>query len=219
MSLRGDKYETQEEINFRLYNTVVMYDGNPVYITRVSLPENEDEKEIARVFFLELPYGGLAVARNQETRKYLSSRKFDLAPFRMGYFNHGGQAIFASRAPVRQNQQGLTSKNVTFTDIRGRKSDIMNFNEMLRSKGFVDMVNGVYPTFKEVGDMVGTKEQTSVAVSRLFAVGLDQDLEALVLLHKGIRCGIALKGDRGLRVSPKFQFLKEELEQCRIPLI
>jgi hypothetical protein len=218
MSLKGDKYETQEEVNFRLNNTVVLYDGKPVYITRVNIPEVEDKKEIARVFFVELPYGKKLGDGAKETRKYLSSRKFDISPFRMGYFNHNGEAIFASRTPVRQNQQGLNAKNVTFVDARGRRAENMNFNEIIKSQGFVDMVNGVFPDFAAAGDMLGNKDNSSIAVSRSFAFHVDHDLEALLLLHKGIRCGIALKGDRALKVPPKFHFLREEMEQCRIPL-
>ncbi len=218
MSLKGDKYETQEEVNFRLNNTVVLYNGKPVYITRVNMPEVEDKREIARVFFVELPYGKMIVDGAKETRKYLSSRKFDLAPFRMGYFNHNGEAIFASRTPVRQNQQGLNARNVTFVDASGKRADNMNFNEMIKSQGFVDMVNGVFPDFTAAGEMLGNKDNSSIAVSRSFAFHVDHDLEALLLLHKGIRCGIALKGDRALKVPPKFHFLREEMEQCRIPL-
>lgn len=218
MSLKGDKYETQEEVNFRLNNTVVLYDGKPVYITRVNMPEVEDKKEIARVFFVELPYGKRLGEGAKETRKYLSSRKFDLAPFRMGYFNHNGEAIFVSRAPVRQNQQGLNAKNVTFIDACGKRAENMNFNEMIKSQGFVDMVNGVFPDFTAAGELLGNKDSSSIAISRSFAFHVDHDLEALMLLHKGIPCGIALKGDRALKVPPKFHFLREEMEQCRIPL-
>lgn len=218
MSLKGDKYETQEEVNFRLNNTVVLYDGKPVYITRINMPEAEDKKEIARVFFVELPYGRKLGDGVKETRKYLSSRNFDLAPFRMGYFNHNGEAVFASRTPIRQNQQGLNAKNVTFVDTRGKRAENMNFNEMVKSQGFVDMVNGVFPDFFAAGELLGNKDNSSIAISRSFCFRMDHDLEALLLLHKGIKCGIALKGDRALKVPPKFHFLREEMEQCRIPL-
>lgn len=230
MSLKGDKYETLEEINFRLANTVVMYDGQPVYITRVSVPEADDRKEIARVFFVELPYGGQrlvdkfgdpipgAKAGKGETRKYLSSKNFDLAPFKMGYFNNNGEATFVSRNPVRQNRQGLSKETTTLTDVRGRRSENMNYNKMIESQGFADMVAGKFPGFAEVGDMLGDKDNGSVAVSRQFAFVIDHDLEALLLMHKGVKCGIALKDDKSLRIPPKFHFLRQEAEECRIPL-
>ena len=219
MSLKGDKYETTEEVKFRLENTVVMYDGEPVYIVRVNMPEAEDRKEIARVYFVPLPLlGGKGDRNAKEVRKYLSSRNFDLTPFKMGYFNHNGEATFVARNPVRQNKQGLSQNTCTFTDCRGKGSQNMNFNEMVRSQGFADMIAGRFPSFKEAGDMLGNKEHSSVAISRSFAFWIDHDLESLLLMHKGIKCGIAMKDDRALKVPPKFHFLREEMEDHRIPL-
>jgi hypothetical protein len=217
MSLRGETYETTKEVKFRLEGTVVLYDGAPVLISRVNIPDDEDKKEIARVFFYELPYGGRENG-GKETRKYLSSKKFDLAPFKMGYFNHGGEAICASRVPIRQNQQGLSANTCSLTNIRGNKSGNLHFNMMIGSKGFVDMVSGKFPTFTEAGEMLGNKDNSSVAVSRSFAFLIDHDLEALLLMHKGIRCGIAVRGQKALNLPPKFHFLREEAEECRIPL-
>jgi hypothetical protein len=216
MSLKGDKYETAEEVRFRLENTVVLYDKEPVYITRVSLPEGPDEKnEIARVFFRSLPYTG---AHQPETRKYLSSRHFDLTPFKMGYMNYKGQAYFISRAPLRQNRQGLSQNTTVITDTLGRRSDRLGFANMIADKGFVDMVHGKYPDFKNAGELLGAKDCSSVAISRTFVFMIDNDLDALYLLHKGIKCGLAMKGDQAIKVAPKFLFLREEMEECRIPV-
>lgn len=228
MSLKGDKYETHEEITFRILNTVVTYEGRPVYITKVNLPEViEEKKEIARVHFVELPYApviydkyGEPVRNNpvkNDVRKYLSSKNFDLAPFKMGYFNCDGAAHFVSRNPVRQNQQGLSAKTCVFTNAKGGRSDI-GFNKMIGCQGFVDMVAGKYPTFKEVGELLGDHDNSSVAVSRSFAFIIDHDLEVLLLMHKGIKCGIAQAGDKGIKLPPKFHFLKHEAEECGIPL-
>ena len=221
MSLKGEAYETTEEVKFRLENTIVLYDGAPVYITRVSMPEEREEaKEIARVFFQELPFKPLNVGNKaKEQRKYLSSRKFDLAPFKMGYFNHDGQAIFASRNPVRQNRQGLCSATCKMSDVRGKASRDYFWEDIISGDGFVDMISNKYPSFAEAGDMLGNKENSSVAVSRSFAFHIEHDIEALLLLHKGIKCGIAIKGQKALSLPPKFHFLREEAEECRIPLM
>lgn len=213
MSLKGDKYETAEEVQIRLQGTIVLYDGSPVYISRVNIPEAGDDDKIARVWFYPLPL----VGGGNETRKFLSSRKFDLAPFKMGYMNRGGQAYFLSRAPLRQYQQGLNAKVLIIQTIKGQKADF-GYDNCIRDRGFVDMVAGKYPSFKDAGDMLGNHETSSVAVSRMFAFVIDHDLEALYLLHKGVKCGLALKNDRALKVPPKFHFLKEEMEECRIPL-
>ena len=215
MSLKGDKYETLDEIKFRLENTIVLYEGRPVYITRVQYPDGEDE--IARVYFQELPYGVL-LNKHKEHRKYLSSKKFDLTPFKMGYFNHGGEAIFTARTPVRQNKQGLSQATTSLLDIKGQRHGRMNFAIMVGSDGFADMVNGVFPEFKQVVDMIGGPDTSSAAVSRSFAFYIDHDLEALYLINKGTKCGLALKGDRALKIPPKFHFLRQELEAHHLPI-
>lgn len=217
MSLKGDKYETTEEVRFRLEGSVVVYDGDLVYITRVTMPEEvEEKKEIARVFFEPLPYGG---NRGKEVRKYLSSRKFDLTPFRMGYMNYKGRAIYLSRSPVRQNRQGLSNNNLSILEINGKRAGDVNFGRLIAEQGFVDMFKGKYPDFKTAGELLGDKDVSSVAISNTFAFVIDHDLDALILNHKGVKCGLAMKGDRGLRVSQKYHFLRQEMEEHRIPIV
>lgn len=215
MSLKGDKYEDIDEVKARVEGTVVLYDGRPVYITKVGfLDVDEQRKDIARVYFKELPYK----AESPDVRKYLSSKNFDLAPFKMGYTNLRGQAIFLARNPVRQYKQGLSAATLVCTDVRGQKIPL-GFVDLLSRKEFVDMYDGKYPSFKDAGELLGKDDTSSVAISRSFAFTLDHDLEALYLLHKGIKCGLAYKNDRGIRVPPKFHFLREEMEDSRIPIL
>lgn len=219
MTLRGDQYETVEETKFRLEGTVVLYDGAPVYITAVQMPGEEDAEEIARVYFRELPLTRKP-KRGDDIRKYLSSRKFDLSPFKMGYANYEGHAIYISRAPVRGNKQGLCRANVAIRGADGSRCGWFEFHEFLHSKSFVDMFNGDYPSFREAkelfaGDPDGCK---SVAVSRDFAICPEADLGMFFLVHKGTKCGISLEGDQGIRLSPRYAFLNQVIEQARIPL-
>lgn len=239
MSLRGDKYETVEEVKFRLENTVVLYDEEPVYITRVNAVEPGDDVnpgEVSKVYFQPLPWRGAAkndlfirfdpavqnpapkAPDRRATRKFLSSRKFDLTPFKMGYFNEGGQATFVSRAPVRQNQQGLSARTALFSDIKGRKSLNIGWNQLINSQGFVDMVHGKYPSLEEAKELINNENHTSVAVSRSFAFFIDHDLESMFLMHKGTKCGFCSTDDNGVKVPNKFHFLREEMEEARIPI-
>lgn len=231
MSLRGDKYETHEEVKARLEQTVVMYDNEPVYIAQVLMPKDEDGKEIARVIYRPLPLGigagkapepkfddnGRLLPQEKGVRKYLSSRKFDLTPFKMGYMNWKGNAVYVERVPMRQYKQGLSAGTTMFNDIYGYRYDGINFNHAIASPAFVDMVKGKYPTFKDAGAMINDKTK-SVAISRNFAFVIDTDLEALFLYHNNVKCGFAFKGDANLRIAPKFHFLKEEMEENRIPI-
>ncbi len=218
MSLRGDKYETSEEVKTRLESSVVLYDNRPVYISRVANVDGleGDNKEIARVYFFELPYKGRA--KEGEVRKYLSSKKFDLTPFKMGYVNIGGEATYVSRHPHRQYKQGLSQATTVCTDIKGHRSEDVGFQTLVSSQGFVDMFDNKYPSFKEAGELIGAKENSSVAVSKSFAFFIDHDLETLFLMNKGVKCGLARRGDKSLVIPPKFHFLREEMEEHRIPI-
>jgi hypothetical protein len=216
MSLRGDKYETIEEIKSRLEGTVVLYENEPVFINRVAVPGGkEDKDEIARVFFHKLPF--TLNNRPPEFRRYLSSKKFDLTPFRMGYANLEKRTVFVSRSPVRQYKQGLTGDVTKLSEVSGERSEL-GFNTLVQDKGFVDMVQGVYPDFKTAGQVLEAGEKRSLAISRSFAFLSDPDLDILILMNKGVKCGIVLRGDKNIRLSKKFNFLKEELEEYRIPI-
>lgn len=217
MTLRGDKYENADEIRMRLEGSIVLYDGDPVLIAQVSVPELEDADEKARVHFYNLPIN--PNKKLATTRKYLSSRKFDLTPFKMGFANIGEKAYFISRAPVRQNKQGLAAGTCIINTIFGKPSNEVVWNTLIRSEGFGKMVKGEYPSFEEASDTLKEDLVTSVAVSRSFALFKDDELDVSVLSHKGSKCGIILEGDTGVRVSTRFKFLKESLESCGIPMV
>lgn len=221
MSLKGDKYETTEEVKFRLEGTVVKYEDRLVYITNVNVPDREEDgkKEVARVFFKELPLAPNA----PNVRKFLSSRNFDLTPFPMGYINHQGEAVFVSRAPVRQNKQGLSRGNTQFTfpDAKNRvdnKRRNIDFEDLITSQAFVDMYNNKYPSFQEAGKMLDGKNCKSVAIGRKFVLSIDDELELLLLYHEGVKCAVAFKGDKALRLPPRFKFLKEEVAKLGVPV-
>lgn len=214
MSLRGDKYETVEEIQRRLQDSVVFYDGKPVYIKEVRHPEDEEElkaKEIARVYFQELPYG----RRGQTQRKFLSSRKFDLTPPKLGYFNYNGSVSHVSRRPIRGSKQGLDATNCIISDKSLNPSRVLGFNELVTAAGFANMLLGVYPSFEE-GLEALRGEATSVALSYDVAVSYDDDLEVGFLFYRGKRCGFSLDGT--FNIPPKFKYVRETLAELRVPV-
>lgn len=214
MSLRGDKYETAEEVRMRLEGTVVLYDGKPVYITRTSLRAGADEEgnEHDRVWFRPLPYNNTEA----EIRKLLSSRHFDLTPFKMGYMNHKGSAVFVERLASRQSKQGLCENNCKTVDFATDRR-VLNFAQLISSKGFVDMINGVYPSMEEAREMF-RKRAGSVAISRRFCLVNDEDLDLMYVSHKGMKCGTISPG-QGVRLATKHRYLRESFVEDRIDVI
>lgn len=215
MTLRGDKYETLEEVSARLKGSVVMYDGDPVYVADVGAVGPGDGPDVARVYIVPLPLNkNKFYGKEEANRKLLSSKKFDLRPFKLGFMNYDGRAYYLSRIPARQYTQGLKGNTLRIKTLDGGNPP--PFQQLVYEKAFYDCIKGVYTPVKDAFDDL--KGKKSVAISRDFAFTVDDDLSLLILKHKDVSCGIKLENERGFRLSKKFSFLKESLEEARIPL-
>lgn len=235
MSLKGDKYETVEEVQMRIDSSVVLYRDEPVFITRCRVPERGNE--VSHVYFRPLPYkpqeaqlrqkmifdneGNLIHAEPEkedgnkepkEVRKYLSSRHFDLSAFPMGYFNFEGKAFRATRNPFRQYKQGLSARTAAFYATVGDDRAPINFNQALGCQGFKDMIVGNYLSKAAALQLLQGKDVESVALSRSFAIYRDRDLGIVCVAHKGSPCGV-LGDDGTVKFSDKYSFLKEEFQE------
>lgn len=228
-------YESVGDAQMRLNSTVVLYDNEPVYITQVSPVGPDDPKpDVFRVYAQPLPYGGGIKPKRvwkdpfergpdfmegedgkvDKLRKYISSRKFDLAPFPMGFMNKDGNVHYTSRAPRRQQKQGLSEG--TFTD-RVIASNIprLSFGEAISSQEFVDCVMGKYPSVQEATEMLKSDAVRSVAFCRTFALSKDDDLEDLIYLyHKTEKVGFIL--GQQLKLTQLANCLKEALREVGV---
>ena len=222
MTLKGDTYETVEEASMRLTGSVVLYDGDPVYVTNVTGVDNMEEgggKDIFRVYATPLPFNIERDVVDKQIRKYISSKKFNLSAFKLGYCNLGtGKAVFLSRVAMRQNRQGLTGDTLCIRSISGHNPMDVGFKELVASKGFVSCIKGIYPNYKEFDHEEKVEGLTSLALSRNIALQKDEDgLGLIYAYHRGVKCGYVKDGGR-LFISNKFKFLKEEFEESLIPL-
>lgn len=204
------QYETVEDAQMRLRGSVVLYDSALHYVETVEPAPEADRKEIFRVRALPLPLGKPGAV---PIRKYISSRKFDLAPFPMGFLNTKEGAVFCSRSPARQQSQGLTSKTFMSemipTDPRVGKRGI-DFSQFINSEESVKMLAGNYPSFKDACDKA--KDGVSCAFAREFAISADPELPFLLYLYyKNTKVGIVVEG--GVKIGPKRKCLKESLEE------
>ena len=196
------KYETLDDARMRLRQTVVLYEGQPVLIREIARSEKAGD-EIFRVLFDPLPVD----FEEQAKRKYISSKHFDIAPFKMGYVNAPNGAFFCSRIPNRMQKQGLCGENFRGVDNYG---NAIQFATFLNTKEVVAMVNGDYPSFAGAVKALGKCE--SVAFSRDFCIMKDEILEELLhLYHKGKKVGVILNGS--ITLGKNFTCLKESLEE------
>lgn len=229
------KYETVDDARLRLRNTVVLYKGAPVFVTEISR-ETEKKDDIFRVMFKEIPLdpaGGIVPrvqldvrgrirhadpdemqGPEEGKRKYISSKHFDIAPFKMGYVNRkeGTGAFYASRMPNRVQKQGLCMENFTGRDNHGKAVD---FGTFIRSEGAVEMVAGSYPSFERACRLLEEGKAHAIAFHREFCLVKDEVIPKLVyLFHKGRKVGMFNKGE--VTLGTKFVCLKESL--CEMQL-
>lgn len=212
------KYETVEDASMRLRGTVVLYKGEPVQITEVTHGDGGDD--IIRVKFRELPIGvgdrfGRAIvdpeAAKVEQRKFISSKHFDIAPFKLGYVNHPKTgAFYCTRLPNRIQKQGLCTENF---QAKTNMGEAVPFTTFLTCKEVVAMIKGVYPSFDRA--LVALNQCPSVAFSYEFSLMKDDVIPDLIYLyHKGNKVGYFSKNE--VLLGQKFKCLKESLQEMQV---
>jgi hypothetical protein len=218
------KYESVDDAKMRLRQTVVLYKGVPVLIKDVMKGEGKDD--VLRVLFQELPLGREKVVRDDgvfdraqkivlgedevQKRKYISSKHFDIAPFRMGYVNHKNGAFYCSRMPNRVQKQGLCGENFKAVDNFG---SAIPFNVFADCKETPAMVANDYPSFEQA--MQSLDKSPAVAFHKDFCLVRDEVIPQLVYLyHKGSKVGMHSRGE--ISLGAKFSCLKESLGEMRL---
>jgi len=209
------KYESVEDATMRLRNTVVLYKGDPVLIKEIR--PGDDEKDILRVLFQPLPLAGGEVpgriglqAEEEQKRKYISSKHFDIAPIKLGYVNGKDFVFFCSRLPNRIQKQGLCSENFSGKMLAG---PAVGFNTFLTCKESVDTIKGNYPSFIRSLELL--ERVPAVAFSREFCLVRDDVIPHLVYLyHKNVKVGYYSKDE--VSIGKKFECLKERLNEMHL---
>lgn len=201
------KYETVDDANLRLRDTVVLYKGEPVFIHSVRRAETPDE--IFRVYYSPLPLSKAKVlsrGEDADKRKYISSKHFDICPFRMGYVNSQSKgAFYCCRLPNRVQRQGLSAENFKAITCQGKQVDFRTF---CCTPEVIHMVNNVYPIFQTA--LKALDKVFSIAFHYDFALVKDSNIESLIyLFHRGEKAGFL--NDGKIVLGKKFKCLKEGL--------
>lgn len=210
MTLRGTSYETPEEVAFRLNKTVVLYDGEPVYITRTEVSERPND--VSRVYFRTLPL----VIGQPEVRKYLSSRKFDLTPIKLGYFYNkkDGLVVRAVREAARHTKQGLNGTNCRFKSLTNRELRY-SFEGFLSDDLFVAMLKGESRSLRGRKEFVEGEEHlfdsTDYVLTKDFVVSRECILETDTYIYKNDIIAVIPQSCTTLTLPKAFSFLQEEV--------
>jgi hypothetical protein len=209
------QYENVHDAQMRLQNTVILYDGEPVWISEVGQVGAGDPKgDIFRVYIRPLPING-----KEAERKFISSKKFDLAPFPMGFMNKNGNVYYCSRLPRRQQRQGLSNQTFACSLIDGssveRPRREFNLENLVSDQCFLDCIKGKYPNVAEATRQIEEGNIQGVAFHRCFAIIRDAELSELIYLyHKREKVGFIMNGQ--LKLSKKGNCLKEALNEVGV---
>lgn len=213
------QYESLQEAEMRLQGTVVLYDEQPVYITRVTGAAPGDPKpDIFRVYAVPLPSrAGVGRVEDEEFRRFISSRRFDFRTIPLGFMNLAGGIYYCTRLPQRQQKQGLANATFGCTEIAGPRGEGFRLNSVIQNKEFVSMVRGEYPTFEQAMAAVSKNGVFGMAFSRHYALVSDDDLDGLVYLYyKNEKVGFLM--DSKVTLSSKMTCLKEALTELGLRL-
>lgn len=200
-------YDTSEDANRYLTQTVIFYRGIPKYVRGVSVGVGKEI--LLQVDDLPNMNGGIIVNLSDPA---LNIREFRSA---VGYMNNvttdGGKsyrAHYVMRMPIRGDgyKQGLHSSNLVFPRVEGERQ---RWDRALGSPAFKDMLLGIYPNIDDCKRILDEDpRQTSVAFSRTFALAKDHELEFYILNYKGRRIA---SGDVGSLVLPSHNWYLNEV--------
>lgn len=197
-----------EDVSMRLGQSVVMYDGDPVYIDSVLQDEPDDPPRLyvcrLRPISKQLP-NTICPSECIE----LPDPRLDINPVKLGYVNittrDKVRATYTSRSPVRKYKQGLNNQNIHFAEVHMLEP----FDQpILQSVALGDCILGKYPTYEEALKKV--QHGCVVAFHRRWAISMDE-VGVTNLQYRGQRVGVAVENEFSL--GRHYHFLKEELER------
>lgn len=189
-------YDSAEQAQLRLGQTIVGYDGKPVYVHRVNKAEELECSLMNRMEAL------ITVALNDP--------KLNINKFPLGYVNVRNRAVYLSRSPMRQQRQGLCRQNVLVKNAAG-----VNFLDVAKTPGFVDAWTNVYPTIKDCLNQFDINpDLKSMAFNRRWALYQDKDLGFFELLYRGER--VAWGDPQGFVLPSEYSYLRESLAECGV---
>lgn len=207
----GTFYKTREDAEFRLHGTIVGYNGSPVLVNRVrTRTHKKTGEEIIVLAVAGHPFGGTS----REIR--LDDPGFDkFRPVKLGFLNFFERNItscsWAERAPVRRSKQGLAGESFRCSTLL--ESMRLELGTVQSSEGFLEMIEGRYPSYDEAIDRL--VPNSAIAVSRQFAVSMGSN--GMISLHYGREnVGVVFRGQLYLRSDQQY-LLESIIEEPNLP--
>lgn len=197
-------YKEVQEMVDRYSGTIIFKGKTPIYVNKVLNGEDN-----VPIFYYNL------VGDPQMARHQIISHNEDLmeGPFYLGYINKVAiqtpedgvnyVTAYASRVPKRQWKQGLNANVIEL------QPGLMNFNTMVTSATFRDMLMGKYPSLNRAKALM-TPVIRQVAFNRQIMIGLGK-CDTVELGYRGKIVGISNDGDK-FKLGKEYKFLAELME-------
>ncbi len=164
--MKNKKFFNIDHAHLYLAGSTIRVDGLPVYVRDITY-----NRVVRRQILVYAP------VENYDEQKVdkinLSSSRIDMNPIPLGFINFQefGKpkiAIGAYRVPSRQWRIGLTTDNMRIVPYRFDEYE--SKKKIIHSIHFKNSVCGKFPKITEIIEMIKSKEATSQAFSRDFAI-------------------------------------------------
>lgn len=197
-------YETAREINDRLAGTIVLWKGQPIYVSEAGT------KRDGTLFLYTATIPDLLLGPQID----LDDPDLDLFGMQLGYVNTPyNAAVYTKRMPNRRMQQGLNGHNVHVEPAVTRDGHRINYNSIYAKQCFADMLAGKYPTLQEARQMLlDNPNLDSVAFGRKFAIKREAPGFPYYLMYRGRRAGWSDLSCERFNLPEDQQFLAELLK-------
>lgn len=177
----------------RLRDTVVRYEGEPVYVFSVS------EENTAKI---------QVMGKGSQPYQWVPLDCLDLSPVPLGYTNTPSECSYTSRMPTRHYKQGLNGVNLD----TGNAGSSVSFTSPCLYK----TVMNNYPKIVDCFESIVVGESISRAFSRNFALTLGA-LSGLSLLFRGKEVGEITWNHEAQQpnytLNNRYSYLQEMLEE------
>lgn len=191
-------YDNLEDVKGKLLSTYVMFKGTTAYVKDVKTKGGNK-------YILYLQRSGT----NEVVPVQLNDPDLNYTRYNLGYANYHGCAVWWTRQPIKQWQQGLKQGQLKWYCSKAN----MDFNPSI---GFnlatFSMLENNYPKLPTVLDLVKGTEN-SMAFHRDFAVSWDKMHSDFILAHKG-RDVAHFKNLEEIELLDEFSYLFESIKEA-----
>lgn len=201
-------YDTIEEARQKLEQSIVLFDGLPVYIQGIGGGRNK-----VSLVFSRLPFTKSS-GKMEDVPISNPSWDFKTMGQKLGYVNvledGRNSVVFTSRMPSRHSRQGLDQRTVVVKPLPDAVTRI-EWGNLFQHEGLVNTIRGKYHTIDEAYNEL-TKhpnKNIAIAISRKLALKYDKVVPP-TLIYRNEPIGYTEDGVR-FKLAKHKAFMAEEL--------